>query len=218
MHIPDGVISAAVAAGSYVVAGAVTYYSVNKINKAGNGQEQVPKAALLTAAFFVTSLIHIPIPPTSVHLLLSGLIGALLGYFAMPAILVGLILQAIMFGHGGLTTIGVNAIILGVPALVSYHVFELIKNRVSGSTGLSVAGFVAGGLGIGLSVLLFFGILITTIPADMLDADLERQAIMTLTLAHLPLILVEGGATAMLVNYLSKVKPKLLQGLSNARA
>ncbi len=218
MHIPDGVIPATVAVGSYVVAGAITAYAVNNVNKAGNAQEQVPKAALLTAAFFVTSLIHIPIPPTSVHLLLSGLMGALLGYFAMPAILVGLILQAIMFGHGGLTTIGVNALILGVPALMSHHLFELLKNRLPEKNGLTIAGFVAGGSGIGFSVLLFFAILIGTIPADMLDVDLERQAITALTIAHLPLILVEGVATAMLVNYLKRVKPELLKGLSDARA
>ena len=70
------------------------------------GREGVPKASLLTAAFFVASWIHIPVPPTSVHLVLNGLVGAALGYYAFPAILIGLFFQAVMFQHGGLTTPG----------------------------------------------------------------------------------------------------------------
>ncbi|MEM9775296.1 MAG: cobalt transporter CbiM [Chloroflexota bacterium] len=219
MHIPDGLIPATVAAGGYVIAGALTYYSVRKINQAENAQEQIPKVALMTAAFFITSLIHIPIPPTSIHPLLSGLVGALLGWFAMPSILIGLLLQAMIFGHGGLTTLGVNAVILGVPAIIAHFAFQGTKRALSNNKrGLSISGFVAGAVGVGLSVLLFFGFIFLTIPADIIDPAAERQATWLLTLAHSPLILVEGFLTAALVGYLNRVKPELLGGLSEARA
>ena len=57
-------------------------------------------------------------------LVLGGLLGAVLGYFAFPAILVALFFQAVMFGHGGLTTLGINGVILGLPSLLSAMIFR----------------------------------------------------------------------------------------------
>ncbi len=230
MHIPDGLIPATVAAGGYVVAGALTAYSIKRINQSDNAQEQIPKVALLTAAFFITSLIHIPVPPTSIHPLLSGLMGALLGWFAMPAILIGLLLQAMIFGHGGITTLGVNAVILGIPAILAHFIFQTVNANSKmadikeaaadkwGARKLQISGFLAGAIGVGISVLLFYGFIILTIPADIIDPAAERRATLILSLSHLPLLLVEGALTAMLVTYLSRVKPELLRGLSEARA
>ena len=85
MHIPDGILPVTVCAAGYAATAAATWYSLRKINEQENPQASVPKAAMLTAAFFVASWIHIPIPPTSVHLVLNGLLGVLLGYYAFPA-------------------------------------------------------------------------------------------------------------------------------------
>ncbi len=87
-------------------------------------QANIPKASLLTAAFFVGSSIHIPLPPTSIHLILNGLMGTLLGYYAFLAIPIGLFFQAVIFNHGGMSTLGVNTIIMGVPAIAAYHLFR----------------------------------------------------------------------------------------------
>ena len=73
---------------------------------------------MLSAVFFVASLVHIPIGPTSVHPLLNGLMGIVLGWAAVPAILVALLLQAVFFGFGGITVLGVNVVNMAVPALV----------------------------------------------------------------------------------------------------
>ena len=216
MHIPDGILPAAAIAGGYVVTGALTWYSVRKVNQLENPQAEIPKVALLTAAFFVGSIIHIPVPPTSVHLLLSGLMGALLGWFAVPAIVIGLVLQAIMFGHGGITTIGVNALVFGIPALLAHFLFQMIKGDGSSRWRLISAGSLAGGIGVGVTVLIFFGLLIGFMPADLIDPAAERRAITTLVLAHLPLLLVEGAMTGMLIGYLAKVKPELI-GISREK-
>ncbi|MBC8252647.1 MAG: energy-coupling factor ABC transporter permease, partial [Ardenticatenia bacterium] len=66
MHIPDGIIPATVCAAGYATTGTATWYSLRMINQKENPREGIPKASLLTAAFFVASWIHIPIPPTSV--------------------------------------------------------------------------------------------------------------------------------------------------------
>jgi len=210
MHIPDGILPAGVCAAGYAASVPVAWYSLRKIKKEGDPRENIPKAALLTAAFFVASWIHIPVPPTSVHLVLSGLMGVVLGYYAFPAILIGLFFQAVMFGHGGLTTLGANAIIMGVPALIAYHIFQ-IKNIGNGHERLKtgIIGFIAGFAAIGISVALFLAFLIPNIPADM-DADSERAAILTLALAHVPLMAIEGIFTSLVAVFLQRVRPGML--------
>src|SRR5260370_6370141 len=87
--------------------------------------EEIPQVALMTAAFFVVSLIHVPVPglPTSAHLLCNGLLGVVLGRRAGLAIPIGLLLQAVLLQHGGLTTLGVNTCVMVLPALLAWQLF-----------------------------------------------------------------------------------------------
>lgn len=218
MHIPDGILPTAVTVAGYATTGVLTWASLRQINRQEDPQADIPKAALLTAAFFVASWIHIPIPPTSVHLVLNGLLGVVLGWYAMPAILIGLFFQAVMFQHGGLTTLGINATLMGLPALLAFGLFQLRtlfrqrpRQPLNNRTGLAVFAFLGGALGLGVAALLAFSLLILTIPAE-LNASLEQAAIYGLTLAHLPLMILEGLFTAMVVLFLDRVKPDLLPG------
>ncbi|GAF82074.1 unnamed protein product [marine sediment metagenome] len=210
MHIPDGILPASVCGVGYAATAPVIWYSLRRIKKEGDPRENIPKASLLTSAFFVVSWIHIPVPPTSVHLVLNGLLGAVLGYYAFPAILIGLFFQAVMFQHGGLTTLGVNAIIMGLPALLAYYIFQLRNIHGNGSrTTSGIFGFLAGFSSIAMSVPLFLVILVTNIPAGF-DAGTERAAMYTLALAHVPLMFIEGAFTATVVVFLWRVRPKML--------
>lgn len=218
MHVPDGFVPIAVSGAGYVATAGITWYSLRKINQDPDYRSQIPKASLLTAAFFISSLIHIPVPPTSVHLLLSGVLGVMLGWFAFPAILIGLLFQAIMFQHGGITTLGVNAIIMGAPALLAGFIFRQSQRRLNRPDWWDGAfAFISGGLAILLSVGLFYTVMVSSIPAT-LDIGAERAAITTLSLAHLPLIFAEGLITALLFTYLKRVRPDMLKGLHEARA
>ena len=213
MHIPDGILPLPVTGAGYAATAVATWYSVRKINQREDPRRDVPKASLLTAVFFVASWIHVPVPPTSVHLVLNGLLGALLGYYAFPAILIGLFFQAVMFGHGGLTTLGINAVIMGLPAIVAHYIFRLRKWRNGESqrkTG--VFGFLAGVVGMGISVALFVVILITNLPAEI-DVISEKAAIYALAIAHVPLIFIEGAITALLTTFLRRVRPGILDGV-----
>jgi len=212
VHLPDGILPLPVTLSGYLVSFAVAAWSVAQIRRHPDPHSQVPRAALLTAAFFVASLIHFPLPPVSVHLVLNGLLGALLGWFAFPAILVGLFLQAAMFGHGGLTTLGVNSLILGLPALAAGVLFRgyrwLPEQRQV--LGAMVLGFFAGSLALVGSLLLFAGILFGSLPTH-LDPELERRALGVLAVAYTPVILLEGILTAALVGYFLRVSPGLLR-------
>lgn len=212
MHIPDGIIPVSTALGGYAVTCGATWYTLRRIKrKYKNPREGIPRASLLTAVFFAASLVHLPLPPTSVHLVLSGLVGVILGWYAFPAILVGLFFQAVMFQHGGLTTLGVNACLMGLPALIAGGLFQtrrfLGRDKVMPNVLLAFLGaFLAIALGAVMAALL----LIYTMPA-YLDAAAERSAVIVLSLAHLPVALLEGVFTAMVVLFLLRVKPELLE-------
>lgn len=212
MHIADGILPAKVCIGGYAIAGLATWYSLRQINRQKNPQQGIPKASLLTAAFFVASGISIPIPPASVHFVLNGLLGTILGYYAFPAILIGLFFQAQMFGHGGLTTLGVNATMMGIPAILAYHIFQLrYLFREKKPVITSIFAFLSGAIGLGLALMIFFILVISNLPAE-LDNMTERSALYGLMLSHIPLIMIEGIFTAMLVMFLQRVKPELIKG------
>src|SRR5438067_1946013 len=113
-------------------------------------EEDLPPTALLAAAFFVASLIHVKVGPTSAHLLFNGLLGILLGRRAALAIPAGLLLQALLLGHGGVLALGVNACVLVLPALVTRWLFVLLQRHwltvplLAASLLLTAVGLVAG--------------------------------------------------------------------------
>lgn len=216
MHIPDGIIPTEIAVGGYVVTGALTWFALRKIQQTPDPESRIPKAALLTAAFFVASWIHIPVPPTSAHLVLNGLLGVVLGWFSIPAILVGLFLQAVMFQHGGLTTLGVNAAMMGIPALIAYQIFMLRHRlKLKGPRMTQVTAFLGGTIGLGLGVLIAFVILIGTIPTYV-DVAAEQAAITALTVAHVPVALIEGVLTAMIISFLLRVRPDMVESYAHS--
>ncbi len=224
MHISEGILPAKICLMGYGITGLTTWYSLRQIHRQPDPTAEIPKASLLTAAFFVASSIHIPIPPASVHLVLNGLLGAVLGCYAFPAILIGLLFQAVMFGHGGLSTLGINAVIMGVPAILAAQVFRLhnpigkqLNSNVYWATpkhfsriSLNLFAFLAGAVGLGLAAFLFFTLTIMNLPSGF-DQVTENQAIYGLILAHIPLMVIEGIFTVMLVNFLLRVKPELLK-------
>lgn len=212
MHIPDGILPPSVIIGGFGVTAAATWYSLRRIRQRGDPSADLPKAAMFTAVFLVVGWIHLPLPPVSVHLILNGLLGVVLGWFAFPAIVVGLFLQAVLFGHGGLTSLGVNAAMMGIPALLGYGIFRLrdlpwLSAKPRLWTG--VLGFLGGFTGLVVAAAILFVLLVTTVPTSI-DAATERTAIGALVLAHVPLGVIEGVVTAVVVLFLLRVRPALL--------
>jgi len=117
MHISDGVLSAPVLAVGWIITAVFIAIAIWWSKKKGIEVEAIPKLSVMTAVFFVVCLVHIPIGPTCVHLILAGLLGIILGILAFPAIFIGLVLQAFLFQFGGRTTRRINTMNVGIPAL-----------------------------------------------------------------------------------------------------
>jgi cobalt/nickel transport system permease protein len=124
VHISDGVLSEPVWAAGWIAAFALVAVSTWRVR-----DDEIPRIGVLTAAFFVASQIHLPLGGASVHLLLNGLLGVVLGRRAPLALAVGLLLQALLFGHGGVTTLGVNVTVYSIPALIAGLVFPWVWRR-----------------------------------------------------------------------------------------
>jgi cobalt/nickel transport system permease protein len=146
MHISEGVLSAPVLISGGVLAVVGTAVGLRKINL-----DDIMPAALLSSAFFVASLVHVPLGPGSVHLVLSGLLGLVLGWACFPAILTGLFLQAVFFQFGGLTILGVNTVTMAAPAVFCHY---LVRRWLEQPRTRPAAAFAAGFLAILLSSLL----------------------------------------------------------------
>lgn len=197
MHISDGVLPTSIAVGSYAASGLLLAWSARRTRS-----EELPKVAVVSAAFFVASLVQVPFGPTSVHLLIPGLAGALLGPSAFLAIALGLLLQSFLFQFGGLTALGANALMMGVPALLCGLLFQRCKGT-SRQRRMWVGG-LAGGLGTALAALMLAALLATG------GEDFLGVANIAL-LAHIPVTLLEALVSAMTIGFLARVKPELLE-------
>ena len=113
MHISDGVLSPYVVGIGWAISLPTLGWSVRRLRTG-----QVSAYGVVAAAFFAGSTIHVPIGPFSMHLVLSGMAGLLLGWGALTVVTVGLLLQALFIGFGGLTVLGVNISIMALPVAI----------------------------------------------------------------------------------------------------
>jgi cobalt/nickel transport system permease protein len=198
MHISEGILSTPVLISGAALTAAGTAVGLKKMD-----YDRIPQVAILSAAFFIASLIHIPIGPVGVHLILNGLMGLFLGWVVFPAILIGLILQAVLFQFGGLTSMGVNCLNMAFPALICYYAFGsgIRSKRVAISVIASfLCGFGALFLG---TIMVAFSLIFT------------GQAFLTVSklvvVAYLPVMIIEGVIAVFCVKFLKKVKPEILE-------
>ncbi len=199
MHISEGVLSGTVLLTGGALAAAGTAVGLNKID-----YQQVARVGIFSASFFVASLIHIPIGPSSIHLILNGIVGIILGWGAFPAILAALILQAVFFQYGGITTLGVNTIIMALPAVTCYLLFVQILRKKNAL--LLPTAFVCGFLSVFLSAILAGLALVYTEEGFFVAAT-------TVVAAHFPVMIIEGLVTVFCLTFLNKVRPELLYGV-----
>ena len=199
MHISEGVLGVPVLAAGTGLAILGTAVGLRKMD-----YERLPQVAVLSSAFFVASLIHVPLGPAAVHLVLNGLCGLLLGWLAFPAILVGLTLQALLFQFGGLTALGVNTFNLAFPGvLVAYACGRGIRSPSRVVRGL--AEFTAGAGAILLSGLLVAFSLVAT-------GESFNTAARLIVAAHVPVMVIEGILTVFVVEFVKRVRPEMLGG------
>ena len=198
MHIADGIVSGPVLATGFGITAVLAAATMRNVDL-----EEIPKISVVTAIFFVANFIHIPFVVASIHLILNGLAGVILGKRAFMAIMLGVILQA-FFGFGGVSVIGVNSVMLGGGALFAYGIWYC-RRFVSIPNREVIFGALAGGLGIFFSGCVLALALVTTGDAFITAAELVLGY-------HVVLMVLEGIVTGACVGFLLKTRPNLLSG------
>jgi cobalt/nickel transport system permease protein len=169
MHIPDGYLSPATCG----VFGAIMvpiWTAASRIVKKTLKARQVPFLAIGAAFSFVIMMFNVPIPGGSTGHAVGGvLVAILLGpWAACIAVTVALVIQALLFGDGGITAIGANCFNMAfVLPFVGYYVYKFISSNsepgsnrqiiaagIGAYVGICVAATVAG-IEFGLQPLLF---------------------------------------------------------------
>lgn len=196
MHITDGVLTAPVLLAGAGLTLAGVWLGLRRLN-----DDNLMTTAVLASVFFVGSLIHVPLGPSSVHLLLGGLAGMILGWMAFPCILTGLILQAVFFQYGGLTVLGVNTLNVALPAVLCRLLLQSCLAR--GGKSAAISGFV-GGAGAVLGTALMVAISLAASDSGFLATA------KLVILAHLPVMAIEGVITMCAVSFLAKARPHVL--------
>jgi len=196
----DGALSNPVVIGGAVLPAGGIAYGLRSLT-----MERIPAAGVLSASFFVASLVHVPIGPSSVHLIMNGLAGLVLGWAAFPALFVGLLLQAVFFGFGGLTVLGVNTLNIALPAVLAGILFGRLISRGTPVTG-AIWGAVGGTFSIAATTL-FVGFSLA------LSGDAFIPAAKLVFVAHIPVMIIEGLLTGFAVLLARKVKPDLFFAL-----
>ncbi len=222
MHIPDGYLSPQTYVPLYGVSAIFWAISLRKLRKELS-EKEIPYLAMAGAFSFLIQMFNIPIPGgTTGHAVGGAITAILLGpWAAVIAISTVLIIQAIVFGDGGITAIGANCFNMAVVMpFVSYWIFRAMagKNSQSGSKRVYIGAFVSGYVGLTASAILTaieFGIqpLIASGPDGRpLYAPYPLKiAIPAMAIEHMLLFsIVEGFITAAILRYFIKHEPSIV--------
>ena len=214
MHIPDGYLSPQTYLplfGVFIGAIAVAVKKVKKEVPARN----IPYLGMAAAFSFIIMMFNLPVPGgSSGHAVGSALIAILFGpWAAMISVSVALVIQALIFGDGGITAIGANCFNMAVfMPLIAWFIFRLICGKSRAPRRIVVAAFFAGYLSLVLSAILT-GVEFGIQPLIASGADGRalycpydlKIAIPAMAVEHLLLFgIVEGVITALIVQYFAR--------------
>lgn len=193
MHISEGVLEPKIIIPAWAITGVAVSWLLWRVKVM-----QVPKIAVCAAIFFVASFIHFPLffGVSSVHLILSGLIGVFLGFDAFLAIFIGLLFQGLLFGFGGISTLGLNTIIIAFPAIFAQKIYKISKFQ-------NLSYFLAGFLPI------FFSSALLSLTLFINGKELATIALLAF-FSNTPLMIIEGFITLFALKFLQKTKPEIL--------
>ena len=145
MHIPDGFLSTPVWAAAGALSAGAVGYSVRRLNHSLE-DSQVPLMGVTGAFIFAAQMVNFPIAGgTSGHLAGAVLAALLLGPYGAIVIMTAILLiQALLFGDGGITALGANILNMGViGSLSGYGVYRLLQRVFTGPRGGAISAFVA---------------------------------------------------------------------------
>ena len=190
MHVADGILPVTGCVAAHFASSAWLYTTCRGLQAA-----EASKMGLASAAAFVVSTIQFPVAGLPAHLGLYGLIGILLGKRAFPVLYVCLLFQSLLLQHGGLLSLGVNSLNMGLGAFAGWWLWRLLPG------GRGIKALAAGLVGALLPALL--------LAWEFELADYGRGFYVVASL-YAVVAAVEAAVTALAVSFLGRAKPEIL--------
>jgi cobalt/nickel transport system permease protein len=224
MHIPDNYLSPSTCGVMTAVMVPIWAYSLKKI-KEEMPQDRIPLLGVGAAFAFLLMMFNIPLPGgTTGHAVGGTLIAILFGpYAACIAVSIALLIQAVLFGDGGILSFGANCFNMAfILPFTGYGIYKVLSRLIPGAAG-EKAGILIGSY-IGIVAASFcaaveFGI------QPMLFTDAAGQAlycpyplgvsIPAMVIPHMLVAgIVEAAFTLAIYSFIQKSAPSLVQSQS----
>jgi cobalt/nickel transport system permease protein len=223
MHIPDGYLSPQTYIPLTVVYVTIAAVAVKKVKNEVSARN-IPYLGMAAAFSFIIMMFNLPVPGgTTGHAVGSAVIAILFGPWAAAiAVSVALIIQAYIFGDGGITALGANCFNMAIfMPFTAYYIFRLFCKIPVGKRKVSLAAFISGYISLVLAAILTateFGIqpmIASTADGRALYCPYDLSiAIPAMAIEHLLLFgIVEGIITALIISYFLKNEPELIYAL-----
>jgi cobalt/nickel transport system permease protein len=210
MHIPDGFLTPQIIIPTFIITAIFWIICIKKVKLT---DQQVPMMGLLTALFFAAMMMNYPIAGgTTAHLLGGASIGLILGPFAgCISITIILVLQALLFGDGGLTALGANVLNMGIIGVFVPCAVFIVMNKVlkiKSTTSLFATVFISA----------FLGDLLAAVSAGT-ELGLSQPiftyglgvAVPAMAINHSIIGVAEGVVTVILIGTLLRLRPDVLE-------
>jgi cobalt/nickel transport system permease protein len=208
VHVPDGFLSAGVAAATWVGAGVSLAGSLAAERREARA---VPAGVLgsLAAFVFAAQMVNVPVAPgTSGHLVGATLVAILVGpWRSLVVMAVVLAIQALLFQDGGITSFGANLLDMGAAGtLVGFAVAWLVSGA-----GRSLRGIAAGGV-LGAFAATLAASALTAVWLGLSGLYPLRLLLPVMLTAHVAIGLLEAALTGGILVTLLKWRPDLVRG------
>ncbi len=204
MHIPDAFIPLNQAIIYWIIALIFVALAIRWARKELS-DEKIPLVAVLAAGIFAIQAFNIPVSlGTSGHLVGGALAAIVLGspFAAVFILTMVLIVQGVFFGDGGITTMGVNIINMGV--IGGFVGFYSFKGLMAATKNLPVSGFTAAWFACFIPSLacafeMYFAGTFPLVPG-----------LITMGVYHAAIGIIEGVITVVVLYLLISVRPDIV--------
>jgi cobalt/nickel transport system permease protein len=218
MHIPDGILPVSIWFFGLLLMALAVGFSLFRLRNR-NQMKNIPLLGAVSAVMLVA--MSLEILPLAYHINLSVVAGILLGPALgfLAAFLANLILA--LMGHGGITVIGLNTMLLGSEAVLGHTFFYLLRRRLPVFWRAAIATVMT----LFITTLMLIGIVaLSHIDPGVMSHEHGQEAVargtlaistfavMVLSLGSLGWI-IEAAITGAVISFISRVKPDLINHL-----
>jgi len=213
MHIPDGFLNPYVCILTYIISFIFLFWAWRKV-KAAYPREVVPLLAMSSAFVFAAQMLNFPIAyGTSGHLVGGTFLATLLGpHAAILSMTIVLLIQAIFFADGGISTFGANILNMAIIGALSFYVVKLLSGSSPSQKRFLASVFAASWFSIVLGALLC-GLQIGVSPIFASAGGL-LVTVPAMLFWHIIIGVGEAAITTSLISQLVRVRPMVLNGLA----